>query len=180
MQLLTIPLKANQTWPLNRGRFVRVFDALYPVTIKTQVNGTGSNQESKLIANMGAEFVPFERAELVSEKDQTVVLAYSELNIFDNRMGVESSTIMQTLSPQVARIISNYAVTDSARVKVLAANTKRKKALIATTAECVFYDSETGGAGFKINGDFDDSSNGELWALATTAASVEVMEFNYD
>lgn len=179
MQLLTIPLKADQPWPINRGRFVRVFDALYPVELKTQVNGTGSNQETKLIANMGAEFIPFERATIVSEYDQTITIAFSELPIFDNRMGVESSTIMQVLSPQVARNISNHAITNAARVKILDADTKRKSALVATTAECVFYDAETGGAGFKINGDFDETSNGELWAIATTAANVEVMEFTY-
>lgn len=179
MQLLTIPLKANQPWPINRGRFVRVFDALYPVTIKTQVNGTGSNQETKLIANMGAEFIPFERATIVSEHDQTVVIAFSELPIFDNRMGVESSTVMQVLSPQVARNISTHAITNAARVKVLDANPKRKNALVAASAFCVFYDAETGGDGFTLNGDFDDASNGELWAVAITAAEIEIMEFIY-
>jgi hypothetical protein len=180
MKMLDIPLKAGQPWEIGRGRFVRVFDALYPVTIKTQALNGKSNQESKLIANMGAEFVPFSKADIVSEHDQIIRIAYSELHIFDNRLGVENATVMQVLSPQIKREINSYPVGETVRVQVLAASTKRKKALIATSGECVFYSSEAGGAGFKINGDFDELSNSELWVISSAGSvDVEVMEFSY-
>lgn len=179
MKMIDIPLKAGQSWPIGRGRVVRVLDALHPVTIKTQALNGKSNQETKLIANMGAEFVPFEKADIVSEFDQVVKIAYSELNIFDNRLGVESATVMQVLSPQVTRKINNFFVGTVNRVNVLAANPKRKKALIATGGEITFFDTEYSVEGFKIDGDFDEQSNSELWAIATTATNIRVMEFNY-
>lgn len=178
MKKVTLNLKAGRPIPINRGRFVRVFDALHPIVVKTQTLGQFSNQESELIANTGAEFQLFESAEVVSEYDQKVVIAYSELMIFDNRLGVESATIMQTVSAQVEREIKSHQIT-AVRTKILTANPKRKKALIATRGVVTFYDAEVGGAGFKLDGDFDEQSNSELWASATSAATIDVMEFNY-
>jgi hypothetical protein len=181
MKMVNLPLKAGQPWPIGRGRYVRVFDALYPITIKTQALNGKSNQESQLITNMGAEFVPFDKADIVCEHDQVVKIAYSELPIFDNRIGVEAATIMQVLSPQVFRSINKYPVTDAVRVQILDANIKRKKALIATSNEVVFYSAQDGGSGFKINGDFDEISNTELWAVSSVGSSdIEVMEFIYE
>ena len=181
MKMIDIPLKAGQPWPIGRGRVVRVLDALHPVTIKTQALNGKSNQETKLIANMGAEFVPFEKADIVSEFDQVVKIAYSELNIFDNRLGVESATVMQVVEPQKNRVLSNHIVDDSARIQVLAANPKRKKSLIKTSANVFFYNSEVGGSGVEIDGEFDDESNGELWAVAPAGQVrvVELIEINY-
>ena len=179
--MIDIPLKAGQPWPIGRGRVVRVLDALHPVTIKTQALNGKSNQETKLIANMGAEFVPFEKADIVSEFDQVVKIAYSELNIFDNRLGVESATVMQVLEPQKNRIIKSFIVDDSVRVQMLEENPKRKKALIKTNSDVMFYNSEVGGDGISIDGEFDDESNGELWAVAPAGQVriVALIEINY-
>lgn len=180
MKLLTIPLQAGQTWPINRGRFIRVFDALYPVKIETTVLNGGSNQDTKMLANTGAEFTPFSKAVISSEKTQTVTIAYSELPIFDNRIGVADATVMQVVAPQIVRRIESFSVDSLERVKVLDSDIKRKSATVAAVGECTFFDAEVGGSGFKINGDFDDCGNNELWCIATTAASVEVMGFYYD
>lgn len=180
MKLLKIPLKAGQHLPIGRGRFVRVFDAVHPITIKTQALAGKSNQDTLMIANMGAEFVPFEKADLVSDYDQVILIAYSEMQIFDNRLGAENGTTLQTVAPQTTRLIENYAIDNSTRVKILNANTKRKNALVATNAEVTFYNDQAGGSGFKINGDFDEQSNSELWAIATSAALIEVMEFSHE
>lgn len=180
MKLLTIPLKAGQSWSINRGRFIRVFDAIYPVKIKTTVLSGGSNQETTLIANTGAEFTPFSKAELISDHDQTIRIAYSELLIFDNRLGVEAATVMQTVSPQTTRQISNLFVDNSGRVQILFANTKRKNALIATGGEVTFFDTQASVEGFKIDGDFDEQSNQELWAIADAGTNIQVMEFSYE
>lgn len=182
MKMLDIPLKAGMPWTIGRGRFVRVFDALYPITIKTQALNGKSNQETKLIANMGAEFVQFEKADIVSEHDQIIRIAYSELNIFDNRLGLDEATKMQVVSPQVVRTIDSFYIPNAERYKILDADVKRKKALIACRVECKFFTEETGNIGFTIDGDFDDYSNTELWVEAAdgTTAIVDVMGFYYE
>lgn len=180
MHLLKIPLQAGQPWPINRGRFVRVFDAVHPIEIKTTVLSSGSNQQTKLLANMGAEFTPFEKAELYSEKTQLVTIAYSELPIFDNRMGVEAATVLQVVSPQQIRRIDSFTVDNTKRTQILMADSKRVKALLSASQECEFFTTQTGGKGFKINGEFDDSGNNELWAVATVAAEISVLGYYYE
>lgn len=180
MNLFTIQLRAGVAHLIGRGRYVRVFDAPGKIQIRTQALGSLANQTAYLIANMGCELNQFEQAELLSETDQTITIAWSELAIYDNRLGASEANTLQVVPPQVSRVISETTVTNAARVKILDANSKRKNAQLAIPGDVLLFDAQAGGAGFAFNGDFEEQANGELWAQAVGADVVcSVMDYHY-
>ena len=164
---------------LERGRFVHLLTAAHPVEINTQSLGQGSNERSMLLANVGAEFQLFESATLVSDVDQTIVIAVSERTIFDNRLGVDGSLILET----VERAASDFEITthiaDSYGVQILSGSvTNRRGAIISTSGPVVLSKSnEEPGGVFTVDGVLTFPASGSLYAWAESATMIEVMEF---
>lgn len=175
MRIQKINLNADVPFVIGRGRYVRLLEAIEPVRIETQTLNEKSNQNGDLLANVGGEFFPFERATLISNIAQTVVIAYSELPIFDNRLGVNGALISEVVSKGAASVAIKNVALAAGRVEVLAGDVRRRTALINTSDEVTFYADATGGTGFVVDGVLEHECQGALYAEG--AGTVSVMEY---
>lgn len=177
MKILSVELKAGIPRTIGRGRFVRMLEGQFPVTIETQALSTKSNDTGTLMANIGAEFNTFERATLTSEYDQTVVIAYSELPIFDNRLGVDGGLIVETVAKGAAQVeIKTVALTAGNRTELVPVDARRRTALMSTTGPVTVFTAAAGGTGFSVDGVLDHESQAALYAEGD-GVSVEIMEY---
>lgn len=178
MKLEKIALQAETPYTIGRGRVVRLLEAAHPVKIETQALSTQDNQNGTLLANIGAEFKTFRTAQLLSDFDQVITIAYSELEIYDNRLGVNGALIVESV-PRGAALceMHNISLTAGVRVKILATDTRRRTALVSTTGPVVLYPSAAAVAGFTVNGVLEHESSAELWAQAAAAQTVEIVEY---
>lgn len=178
MKLEIIALKADTPYTIGRGRVVRLLEAAYPVKIETQALSTSDNQNGTLLANIGAEFKTFQTAQLMSESDQVITIAYSELEIYDNRLGVNGALIVESVSRGAALCeMHNISLAAGVRVQILTTDTRRRTALVSTTGPVVLYPSAAAATGFTVDGVLEHECSGELWAQAAAAQTVEIVEY---
>lgn len=177
MKLLTVELKAGIPRTIGRGRFVRMLEGQFPVEVETQALGTQSNETGKLVANIGAEFHTFERAVLTSEYDQQVTIAYSELAIYDNRLGVDGALIVETVARGTALVeIKSVPLVAGARAELVPIDARRRTAILSTTGPVKVFTTAAGGSGFSVDGVLDHESQAALYAEGD-GVTVEVMEY---
>lgn len=126
MKILELNLKAGEPQQIGRGRYVRLLQASGKVEIVTQTLGDKANQNGELIENVGAEFFKFETAQLLSDTDQKIKIAVSELMIFDNRMGVNSDSAILVKSVTANSYnIRTVEVNDTIPMPILASDSNR-------------------------------------------------------
>lgn len=178
MKLEIIALKADTPYTIGRGRVVRLLEAARPVKIETQALSTSDNQNGTLLANIGAEFKTFQTAQLMSESDQVITIAYSELEIYDNRLGVNGALIVESVSRGAALCeMHNISLAAGVRVQILPADSRRRTALVSTTGPVVVYPSAAAATGFTVDGVLEHECSGELWAQAAAVQTVEIVEY---
>lgn len=175
MKLLKVELKAGIPLTIGRGRFVRLLEAAFPVEIETQALETKGNEGGTLVSNVGAEFVPFERATLTSEKDQQITIAYSELQIYDNRLGVNGALIVESVPRGAALTKIAQKTLNSGRIELLAADSRRRTALLSTSSTIKVFTANSGGVGFTIDGVLEHESQAPLYAEGS--GEVEILEY---
>ena len=176
--LLNIPLKAGIPLQIGRGRFVRLLEAAFPVAIETQTLEQKDNKNGDLLANVGAEFPLFESAMVTSEADQTITLAYSELAIYDNRLGVNGNLVIESISRGASEIaINEYPLTAGTRVQIMAPDARRRTALVTTETTASVYVDGVATAGFTVDGVLEHECTAELWVESASDQNVTVMEY---
>lgn len=177
MKLVTLNLKAGIPQDIGRGRFIRILEALHPLNIETVGINSGANQTGLLLSNTGAEFDLFKSAFVTSGQDQTVKIMFSELNIFDNRLGVNDAVVLETVERAAVDYSINTYSADASGIEILSgAVTSRRVAVISTDGP-VRISKTQGGPSFTVDGVLTHPASGALWASADSAVNVEVLEY---
>ncbi|MDX1473496.1 MAG: hypothetical protein R3309_04955 [Reinekea sp.] len=146
MNVKELALAPGRIAPIGKGRYFRVFSASYPVKIRTY-GAEGESQESAVLANTGAEFATFSSAEITSEYTQNVIIAYSMLPIYDNRLGVDENTLLRVDGNRTATGLPELEASSAGEVLTVPANLERKSLVIQAGA----------------------TNAGKIWAGATAA-----------
>lgn len=147
-----LPLKNGGLVGIGKGRYFRVLKASYPITIRTY--GANGTQEAEILANTGAEFEPFSRAEIFSEQDQNVVIAYSNLPIYDNRLGVDENTLLKLDAHRTATGLAELVAAGNNEVLTVPANPNRKSLIIqagSANAAQIWAGGSAVGVGLPMN-----------------------------
>ena len=178
MKVEKLALFAGVPHTIGRGRFVRLLEAAFPISIESQALQTKDNQTGKLLAHIGAEFKLFETAQIISEQDQVIIIAYSEMQIFDNRLGVNGALIVESVQRGAATMeTAVHELQAGQRVEILPADGRRRTALVSTTGPVKIYPAQASLVGFTVDGVLEHECSAALWGEAEAAVTVEVMEY---
>lgn len=128
-----LSIKQNGIAGIGKGRFFRVLKSSYPIEIRTYT-ASGETQSSELLANTGGEFKPFARAEITSAYAQTIIVAYSDLPIFDNRLGVDDNTLLRVDGNRTATGLPALVAGVAGEVLTVPANPDRKSLVLQAAA----------------------------------------------